>query len=170
MDILHQFGFDIKLFLGQVVNFLILAYIFKRFLYKPILNVFKEREEKIKTGLDNAEKAREALDAARHDSESMLKSTKLEAGGIIENSKKAGEELRSEIVARSKTESEKIITEARSQAVSEMKEAEKEVKQMSLEISEKLMNKVIGGLFSEEDKQKILKRAVESIKKEAERL
>ena len=170
MEILHQFGFDVKLFIGQVINFLILAYIFKRFLYKPILNVFKEREEKIKTGLENAEKAKEALDNAKIESGSIIKDTRAEAHIIIENSKKLAEELRAEFVAKSKAESEKIVADAKAQAIAEMKEVEKEVKNMSLNLSEKLMNEVIGKLFTEEEKQKILKRALENIKKDADKL
>ena len=170
MNILHQFGFDLKLFIGQVVNFLILAYIFKRFLYKPILNVFKEREEKIKTGLENAEKAREALDRAKLDREAMLKETKTEAGVIIENTKKLAEELRQEFAAKSKAESEKIVSDARAQAQAELVKVEKEVKNMSLDLSQKLLNEVVAKLFTEEEKQKILGRALENIKKESDKL
>jgi len=170
MDILHQFGFDVKLFIAQVVNFLILAYIFKRFLYKPILNVFKEREEKINTGLGNAEKARAALEKARLDSDSIIKDTRAEAHVIMENTKKLGEEMRQEFAAKSKAEAEKIVADAKAQAQDEMKKVEKEVKNMSLDLSKKLMDEVIGKLFTEEEKQKILKRALEDMKKEAEKL
>jgi F-type H+-transporting ATPase subunit b len=170
MNILHQFGFDFKLFIAQVVNFLILAYIFKRFLYKPILNVFKEREEKIKAGLENAEKAKLALDKAGLDRDAMLKETKAEAGAIIENTKKLAEEMRQEFAAKSKAESDKMIAEAKQQAQSEMKKMEKEIKGMSLDLSGKLLNEVIGKLFTEEEKQKILKRALEDIKKDSDKL
>ena len=170
MEILHQFGFDLKLFIAQIVNFLILAYIFKRFLYKPILNIFKEREEKIKAGLENAEKAKEALDNAKLDREAMLRETKTEANAIIENTKKMAEDMRQEFAAKSKAESERIVAEAKVQAQSEMKKVEKEVKNMSLDLSQKLLNEVIGKLFTEEEKQKILSRAVESIHKDADKL
>jgi len=170
MDILHQFGFDIKLFIAQVVNFLILAYLFKRFLYKPILNVFKEREEKINTGLGNAEKAKAALEHARIESDSIIKETRAEAQVIMDNTKKLAEEMRQDFTAKSKAESEKIVADAKAQALDEMKKVEKEVKGMSLDLSKKLMNEVIGKLFTEEEKQKILKRALENMQKEAGRL
>jgi F-type H+-transporting ATPase subunit b len=170
MEILHQFGFDVKLFIGQIVNFLILAYIFKRFLYKPILDVFREREEKINTGLGNAEKAKAALEKARHDSDSIIKNTRAESHVILENTKKLAEEMKQEFAAKSRAESEKILADAKAQALDEMRKVEKEVKNMSLDISKKLMNEVIGKLFSEEEKQKILKRALENMQKEADKL
>jgi len=170
MEILHKFGFDIKLFLGQIINFLILAYIFKRFLYKPILNIFKEREEKIKTGLENAEKAREALEKSKLDRDAMLRETRTEAQAVMENTKKLAEELRQEFAAKSKAESERTVAEAKVQALAEMQKAEKEVKNMSLDLSKKLLEEVITKLFTEEEKQKILKRAVENIRADRDKL
>ena len=41
--------------IAQVINFLILVWLLKRFLYKPILNAIDEREERIATKLSNAE-------------------------------------------------------------------------------------------------------------------
>jgi len=40
------------------------------------MNVLKEREEKIKAGIANAEKAKEALDNAKLDRDAMLKDTR----------------------------------------------------------------------------------------------
>ena len=40
---------------AQVLNFLILIWLLKRFLYKPILHAIDEREERIATELANAD-------------------------------------------------------------------------------------------------------------------
>jgi len=51
--------------IAQVLNFLILVWLMKRFLYKPILNAIDEREKRIAAELANAEKAKaEALEAS----------------------------------------------------------------------------------------------------------
>ncbi|MDT7829871.1 hypothetical protein RQM65_14450 [Pricia sp. S334] len=41
--------------IAQIVNFLILVWLLKRFLYKPVLSAIDEREEKIRARLDEAE-------------------------------------------------------------------------------------------------------------------
>jgi hypothetical protein len=43
--------------LAQIVNFLILIYLLKRFLFKPILRAMAEREKKMAEALNRAEKA-----------------------------------------------------------------------------------------------------------------
>ena len=44
--------------IAQVVNFLILIFLLKRFLYKPIVDAMNRREEKIASDLESAEKKR----------------------------------------------------------------------------------------------------------------
>ncbi len=61
MDILNEFGIKPILLAAQVVNFLILLYILKRFLYKPILKVLNERKNKIADSLKNAEEIERKL-------------------------------------------------------------------------------------------------------------
>ena len=45
---------------AQVVNFLILLYLLKRFLYRPILGAMEERERRIASAMEEATKAEEA--------------------------------------------------------------------------------------------------------------
>ena len=56
MEILKTFGVD-PIFLGaQIVNFLIIFYLLKRFLYKPVLGCLKTGRQN--QGLKQAEEAR----------------------------------------------------------------------------------------------------------------
>lgn len=50
---------------AQVVNFVILVFLLKRFLYKPVLNAIDERETRIADTVKNAEIQRSAAEAER---------------------------------------------------------------------------------------------------------
>ena len=52
---------------AQVLNFLILVWLMKRFLYKPILHAIDEREKRIATELANADKKK--VDAQKESDE-----------------------------------------------------------------------------------------------------
>jgi F-type H+-transporting ATPase subunit b len=56
-EFLNQFGIDWKLFLSQLVNFVIILIVLKFFVYNPVLKILKDRNEKIKEGLDKAHEA-----------------------------------------------------------------------------------------------------------------
>ena len=57
----ETFGFDLRLFLSQVISFVIVALVLRQFAYKPILDVLEERRQRIAEGLLNAEKIKQQL-------------------------------------------------------------------------------------------------------------
>jgi len=56
-QLIFQLGIDWKLFLSQAVNFFILLLVLTFFVYKPIIKIIKQRNAKLKEGLDKAEEA-----------------------------------------------------------------------------------------------------------------
>jgi F-type H+-transporting ATPase subunit b len=166
MELFGQFGIDLRLLLGQILNFLILVFIFKKFLFAPLMKVLKEREERIRKGLEDSKKASEFLENAGRQSAGMLRDTKQETSRMIENARKAAEEMKNELIAASKAESEKILVQAKANAEFEMKKMEKSMKEMSLGLSQKILASVIETVFSQEDRDRILKKSAERIEKE----
>jgi len=164
MDFLKTFGFDVKLFIAQIINFLILVYLLNRFLYKPILEILKQREKKIRTGLEDAEKSRIILEQAEKEKEEILKNARIESEKIINETKLIAEEIRKSIIDSSKSESEKIILEAKNQAKLEMEKMEKKIKVLSLDLSQKILTNLIQSLFNEQEKNKILERAIDKLR------
>jgi F-type H+-transporting ATPase subunit b len=59
-------------FLLEVVNFLVLVWILKRFLYKPVLNVIARRREVIDAQLDEARRLHDEANALKADYENRL--------------------------------------------------------------------------------------------------
>ena len=46
----ETFGFDLRIFLSQVISFVIVALLLRKFAYKPILGVLEERRQRIAEG------------------------------------------------------------------------------------------------------------------------
>lgn len=170
MEIFSKLGFDLKLFLGQIINFLILVFLFKKFLYGPILRILKEREDKIRKGIEDSEKANANLENSRKDSAEILKNARIEAQAVIDNVKKAADDMKREIIEKSKADYDRIVNEAREQAGAEIKKMEKNIKVMSIDLSEKILSNVIQKVFSEEERKKILQKAVEKIEVESRQI
>ncbi|MGE5041751.1 MAG: F0F1 ATP synthase subunit B [Candidatus Levyibacteriota bacterium] len=164
MEILQNFGFQPTLFIAQIVNFLILAYVFKRFLYKPILKTLKERQKTIAKGLSDAEDAAREKELALSKKEEVLNEAAKEAEKIIDSTKKSAEDLKEEILSEAKKEAEKIITSAKEQADIQMESMEKRAKQASLDNSMAILEKALSSLFTKEERSKILSRSVKELK------
>ena len=91
--------------IAQVINFLILVWLLKRYLYKPILNAVDNREKKITSQLEDAE-AQKAL--ANKEKEEFEQKNKL-----FDDQQK---ELMQKAVNDSEVERQKLLEKARNEA------------------------------------------------------
>lgn len=165
MEILNTFGFEPALFIAQIINFLILAFIFKKFLYKPILKVLRDRDIKIRHGLENAEEAKLALESAENKKGEILKKASIEAEKIISDTKAESENARNVILTNTRAEAEKILTQAVAQAKVEIENMEKQVKSAGVEVAGQILESVLSGIFTKQEKAEIMKRSMMTIKK-----
>ncbi len=83
MDILSQFGVNPLLLAAQVVNFLILLFVLKKFLYGPILKVLEKRKLTIEQSLKHAEEIEQKLVAISEEEEKRLIKASQEGEKII---------------------------------------------------------------------------------------
>jgi F-type H+-transporting ATPase subunit b len=83
----ETFGFDVKIFLSQVISFIIVALVLKRFAYKPILAVLEERRQRIAEGLLNAEKIKQQLAEAEQRHAEILAKANAQAQKMIDDAR-----------------------------------------------------------------------------------
>src|SRR3954454_4789344 len=83
----ETFGFDTKIFLSQVISFIIVALVLKRFAYKPILAVLEERRQRIAEGLLNAEKIKQQLAEAEVRHAEILAKANERAQNLIDDAR-----------------------------------------------------------------------------------
>ncbi len=162
-NIINLFGLETKLFIAQVVNFIVLLCILKIFLYEPIAKTLQERKNKIRQGLDDAENAKKALADAENQKTAVLKEAKIDAGKILENTKISCESLKRKSAEDAKKQAEEILANAQKQAENEFEKAGQKIGNMSVDLSEEIVTKILSEIFTQEDKTKILARAVEKI-------
>jgi F-type H+-transporting ATPase subunit b len=163
MEILKDFGFEPTFFFAQIINFLIIAFILKRFLYKPVLATLSERKSKIEKGLKDAEKASLELAKAEERKDEIIKKAAEEAEKIIEETKKSTEELRETLTLSAKTEAEKIISEAKVAAEEEFDKSRKQAENIALTLSQKILDKLMTEMFTKEEKAKIMARNIKKL-------
>lgn len=164
MEILNQFGFDIKLFAAQIVNFLVIAFVFKRFLYKPLLEILEKRKSTIKKGLLDAEKAQKALEEAEERKDAIISKAGIEADRIINEAKNQAESIREGMLEETKKEINAMMEATVTQIQLEKENFKKEAKNMSLEIARQVLNSTLSSLFDNKEKEIIVKKSISKIK------
>ena len=89
--LINEFSFG--LFFWQLLIFVGLILILKKFAWKPILDTLNERENSIKESLESAQKAKDEFSKIKSDNEKILNEAKKERDFIISDAKKTVEKL-----------------------------------------------------------------------------
>lgn len=161
MDILKEFGVDPLLLAAQVVNFSILLFLLKRFLYGPILKVLDTRKRKIEESLKNAEEIELRLTKVNEDIEKMMAKTIKDEEKIIAEAKEAA----SRLIAEQREMSDELLNKARIQATQivsdERVKLEAELKNNFASLVAVSLEKVLGKKVTT-DQRKVLEEAIKS--------
>jgi len=143
-QIIEAFGIDERLIIIQIVNFTILMVALGYFLYKPILKLLREREEKIAQGLKDAELAAAAKAEADADKQAVLKAAHVEATAISDRAKNTAEVTAGEIVSGAQVKAASVIKDAELKGeqmkAEALRESEKEVAKLAILATEKLLS------------------------------
>lgn len=113
--------------LFQIVNFVILLVLMKKFLYRPVLKILEQRAKKIHDGLEAAEKSiqeREKLETAHK--KAMLDAEK-SANDILEGARLRAKKLEKELAEKAQLENEKRIKRADRLAKTRVRQMENEL-------------------------------------------
>jgi len=165
MEILKNFGVDPFLVGAQILNFLIIFYLLKRFLYKPVLEMLKKRQDKIKEGLKQAEEARITLEKTLEEEKKILTKAQDEARKLVESAREQAKEVSREIEDNTKQQAEKILLDARSQIEQDAKRIEEELGNKISVLAKQMLEKSLQGVFGEKEQKKILDNAIKNIEK-----
>ncbi|HUW11308.1 MAG TPA: F0F1 ATP synthase subunit B, partial [Anaerolineae bacterium] len=80
------------------------------FLYKPVLNMLDRRREKIRTDLDEADKARSQAEAAKQEYEKQLEQAREERRSIVAQASEQAEKMREEILEKARVEAQQLAS------------------------------------------------------------
>lgn len=134
-------------FFWQMINFIVLLFIFNRYFRKPLAKIIKERKDKIEAEFFEAQKDKYTAEILRKKVEEELSNSKKTAVELIKNAERKALEESDKIVSEAKENREKIIktTEYEVKKLKEnaQKELNLEVKKLATELAEKLIKEKI---------------------------
>lgn len=168
MEILENFGFEPILFIAQIVNFLIIFLVMKKFLYKPLLKVMNERKKKIEEGLKNAEESNRLMTETIEKEQEILKNAHLEAKKLLAEAKAKHDELLLKTEEDTRLKIEKMISDARTQINTESAQAEKYLTQKISKLAAAMLEESLSGFFKPEDQEIVIKNALKRLKNKAD--
>ncbi|MDP3685821.1 MAG: ATP synthase F0 subunit B [bacterium] len=104
----ERFGLDPWLLLAQVVNFLVVLWVLRRFVFRPLLQMLSERQTRIRRGHEEAEQARVALTAAEQEAARRQADAAAAAARTVRAAEEEAHRLREHIVRAAEEEAAQI--------------------------------------------------------------
>lgn len=146
--------FNIWTFLLEIVNFLVLLWILKRLLYRPILGAIEERRERARRAREELEAGRRRLEEERRRQEEALRAIDRERGRMLAQAREEAERERQRLLGEAKADIRELHERERAALEEERRRALQEVEGRVLEaavrVSEGLLSSVAGHSLHDE--------------------
>lgn len=160
---MEQLGIQPWGIIWQVVNFLVLLYLLKRFLYAPVLRMLDERRKKIEDGLQSAKRMEETLQKSEKKQQEVLVAAREEGKKLIDDAKKAARRTEEELIQKAHQEAEAIIQKSHQEIAAERKQMQEQLQKESVDLAMQMLEKVLTQVLSEKEQQEIIEKRMKDI-------
>ncbi len=152
---MEKLGINAYQLLAQGVNFLILMFVLKKFLLKPLLTLLEKRRVSIVDQAQAEEDLSKRIKDYEHKDQQVLKQAKLKADEIIKQAQTQARKEAAEILNQARQESKKVMREADKDAKSESEKGKANLQALIIKQAAVLANQALSEFLSKEDQKKI---------------
>ena len=114
--------------IGQFITFAILVWFIMKYVWPPITKAMHDRDKKIASGLDAADRSKRELEMAEHKSATIIRDARQQATQIIEQANLHSAKLVEEAKSQAKQESQRIVATAQGEIDREVTQAKEALK------------------------------------------
>ncbi len=163
MDFLNDFGVKPVFLAAQAVNFFILLFILKKFLYKPILGMLEKRKQTIAESLKNAEEIEIKLQKIGEEREEALKKVGKEAEEIIKDATEAANKIIAEAHGKAGEDIKRMVKKSEEAMEREREALHQEIKAEVSDLIVLSLQKVTGKVISGKDQKDLIDKSIKEL-------
>ena len=153
-------GINLPVLLIQLVNFTFLLLVLRLFVYKPILKMLDERRERIREGLNAADRGREQAIEAERRAQEQIEEARREGQTIIQNAQQVSQRLQEDGRQQAQQQAEVLLERARSEIQLERDAAIAELRREFADLTISAAEKVIGQSLDRDAHQRLIEQAL----------
>ncbi len=157
---MDKLGISLGYLVSQIVNFSLLAVILYLLLYKPVLRILRERQERIARSLADVDAARENAARAQQDYDQRIAEAQRKAQEIIAEAAKAAEKVAADIQAEAQREADALRERTRQEANEEKGRILADVQSQIASLSVLAAERVLGQSVDETLQRKLIDQSL----------
>ncbi len=154
---------DLQTMIVTAVVLLILYYIFKKFLYKPVARYMKNRSDLIQSEIDEAKDLKLEAKHVKENQEKIINDAYMQSKKIIEDAKKISDEIKDNIILEAKREAKEIIKKAEKEAQKQKQEALEDMKNQSVDWAVLIAQKIMEEQLSVDKQNLFIDKFIEEV-------
>lgn len=159
--LLGALGIDGRLFVTQLVAFLVLLFILKKWVFPPIIKAIDKRQEAIDATVREAAEAQEALKKAESKASDVLAEARDEAEAVLARTQEESQRAIAEAETKAKERADQIVADARTQLDADVKKARAAIKKDAVQLVVAATEKVIGEKVDTAKDKTLIERSLE---------
>jgi len=145
--------FSVGLFFWQILLFVGLLLLLRKFAWKPILDTVNEREDNIKSALEGAERAKQEMLNLQADNDKILKEARAERDALLKDARKMKDNIINQAKEEAQIQADKLMNQTKEAIQNEKAKAISDMKKQMGELSVAIAEKVVKKELSDKEKQ-----------------
>jgi len=163
MELLESIGIEPKLLLMQVLSFIVLYLVLRKFLFAPIGNMIDARNREVAERLDRAARDERAMEAVRTEYERRIAEIETEGRDRIQAAMAEARRLADEVKDNARAGAEEIKNRALVQIGREREKALKEVQDHIVDLSINAAERVVGRTLDTDTQRQLVRRFIDEV-------
>jgi F-type H+-transporting ATPase subunit b len=162
---MEALGLNLPKLIYQIINFLLLMVILYALLYKRILAMLAERQQRIEQSLKDAEQVKLQLANAKRDYDAEIAKARQEAAGIVAQASDRAKAQEVEIIAQARREADRIREESRTAALQERDTMLREAKDQIADLVTLTASQVLGAELKAAGHDKLIAESLSALER-----
>jgi F-type H+-transporting ATPase subunit b len=162
-ELLNTFGVEWPKFLAQLILFIIVYFVLKKFAFGPIIAMLEERRKRIEESQLNAQRIKQQLAEAEKRHAEILTRANIEAQEMIDRARESASHVADRKMQEAIANAEQIIAKAREASALEYERSMDQLKRELGHLVVETTAKVTGKILSPEDQKRLQEEAARQL-------
>ncbi len=151
-------------FLVELAAFAVILFVLARYVIPPINKALTERQDRIRSQFEEAERAKAEAEAAEQEYRTQLAGARKEANQIREEAREQGSAIVAELREKAQAESARILEQARAQLAAERQQVVGQLREEMGTLAIELASRIVGeSLQDDERRQRTVERFIAAL-------
>ena len=163
---LPMFSLELQTFIQMIppfLSFIILVFVFKRFLYKPVKNILQKRADNIAADIKSAADNKASAEELRALYEQKVRDIELERSAILEEARKEATARVNHILGEANAEAQITRDRAKRDIITERERVKAEVHQAIIDISTEMAAKLVAATIDQRNHDRLFAEAMDEL-------